>query len=121
MSPRVSIASLHATELVPMSPTEGGWVPVEGDANTQAQTFYDKNGIWSGVAVLEPCSFTYTAPQSGAIQILEGEATLHYDGTSRDLAAGDIIYLATGAETMWVVKKRMKEFFIAATGSQAVD
>jgi uncharacterized cupin superfamily protein len=108
------VSNLDPVDLEPMTSEEGGWVPLEGDAQARQRTLRETESIWSGIATVQPCSFSYTPEHAGAIQILDGTASMTYDGTQHELSAGSVVYLEPGAVTTWVVHTPIKEFFLAA-------
>jgi uncharacterized cupin superfamily protein len=112
--PLAHVRNLDTVDLVPMTPEEGGWVPLSGDAQAKQRTLVETDSIWSGIATVQPCSFSYTPEHAGAIQILDGTASMTYHGTRHELSAGSVVYLEPGAITTWVVHTPIREFFLAA-------
>lgn len=108
------VSTLDRVDLEPMTSEEGGWVPLQGDAQAKQRTLRETESIWSGIATVQPCSFSYTPEHAGAIQILDGTASMTYDGTQHELSTGSVVYLEPGAVTTWVVHTPLTEFFIAA-------
>ncbi|MEU0403846.1 cupin domain-containing protein [Streptomyces sp. NPDC006197] len=102
-------------EFVPLAPEEGGWEPVEGDANARIHTLCENDHVWSGVALFDPCTFNYHADHASVIHLLEGAATITSDGHTSKVGAGDVVYLTPGITSTWVVKAPVREFFAAFT------
>lgn len=59
MAAPVTTGRLDATEFTPLLPEDGGWIAVEGDAVARVHTLCESANAWSGVALLEPCTFDY--------------------------------------------------------------
>jgi uncharacterized cupin superfamily protein len=115
MTELVTTGRLDYTQLEPMTPAEGGWEPIEGDADVRFRTLCENDQVWAGIAVVQPCKFRYPHDHPGTIQLLEGEATVTCDGRTFDLSAGEAVFFLPGTTSEWEVKTPMREFFVAYT------
>jgi uncharacterized cupin superfamily protein len=113
MSSLVVHGRVDASDFRPITPEEGGWQPVEGDANARVHDLCQTDEAWSGIALVEPCKFDYLSDHPGLIQLLEGAATVVTDGRTLELRAGDVLFLSPGARTSWEVTSPLREFFYA--------
>jgi uncharacterized cupin superfamily protein len=121
MTAPVTIGNISSSDFVPISPTEGGWIPVEGDADARLHTLCKTDRVWSGVVTLQPCTFEYPCEHAGAIQLLEGSAIITAEGRTWEAGAGDVVYLQPGTTSTWVVREPMREFFIGFMGDHPVS
>lgn len=116
MAAPIITGSIEASDFTPLTPQDGGWIPVAGDADARVHTLCDTGEVWSGVALVEPCTFDYPAAHAGSILLLDGSATISSDGHTGDVSAGDAIYLRPGTTSTWVVHTPVREFFVVLTG-----
>ena len=116
MNPPVHVGTVDPTAFVPLSAEDGGWTPVAGDPAVEVHTLCENKALWSGVAILQPCTFSYPAQHPGAIEILDGAATISVDDRTWEVTAGDVVYLTPGTTSTWVVHRPLREFFVAFLG-----
>jgi uncharacterized cupin superfamily protein len=119
MSSLVVHGQLDATGFRPISPEEGGWEPLEGDSNARVHDFCLTEDVWSGVALVDPCRFTYEPDHPGMIQVVDGAATVTTEGRTLELGPGDVLVLSPGARTSWEITSPLREFFFAALSPEA--
>lgn len=118
MSDLITTGRLDATEFGPLSPEEGGWVPIEGDPNVRVHTLCENGEIWAGVALVEPSTFEYPSEYAGCIQLLEGEATMSVGDRTVELGPGSVVFLTKGATSTWRIRSPLREFFVAFTPAE---
>jgi uncharacterized cupin superfamily protein len=119
MTERVTAGRLDVTEFEPLSPQDGGWELLEGDSNTRVHTLSENARIWAGVALIDPCRFSYEHHRASMIQLLEGEATFTADGRTVELRAGGVAFFLPGMTSTWEVRSPMREFFVSFTPDAA--
>lgn len=69
--------------------------------------------VWAGVVTIEPVTINYTFKGHETIHILEGEVSIAVDDRPAvELRAGDIASFTKGSRSVWVVRKRLREFFV---------
>jgi uncharacterized cupin superfamily protein len=121
MSEVVTIGRLDTADLEPMTPEEGGWEPIEGNADARVHTFCETEQVWAGVAVVQPCTFRYHHHHPSSIQLLEGEATVRAEGHTFHLRAGEVVFFLRGTTATWEVKSPIREFFVSFTPPESFD
>lgn len=112
MSELATIANLDVSDFEPLSAEEGGWEVIEGDPNARVHTFCENEEIWSGIALVDRSKFEYSAHLPGAIQLLEGAATVETDEHTVEIGPGDVIFLKVGSVSTWTVTVPLREFFV---------
>jgi uncharacterized cupin superfamily protein len=121
MSSHVIHGRLDATGFRSISREEGGFEPVEGEANPRVHDFCLTEDVWSGIALVDPCRFNYEPTHPGMIQVLEGAATVATDGRTLELGPGDLLVLTPGAKTSWEITAPLRELFFASLSPPAAS
>lgn len=108
------LAVFADTNVTDFQPWEDDSVRVtEGDPDVRMHTLRESEEIWAGIALVQPSKFEYSSQHAGAIQLLEGAATVTTEGRTVELKAGEAIFLEKGAETTWEVTAALREYFVA--------
>jgi uncharacterized cupin superfamily protein len=115
MSESITTGHLEATDFEPLSADEGGWARIAGDPNIRVHTLCDNEETWAGIGLIEPSTFAYPIEHPTAVQVLEGEAAVSVDGQTVEVGAGSVVVLKAGAKSTWVIKSRIRQFFIVST------
>ena len=110
----VAAASAELTE----EPLEPGQV-IEGDPRTSAYVLAElPDGSESGVWRCTP-GVLRDVEADETFVILEGRATIEWDGGSVEVRSGDVCVLKAGTETVWTVHEPLlKGYSIAGSGSR---
>ncbi|NMO02248.1 DUF861 domain-containing protein [Gordonia sp. TBRC 11910] len=103
--------SADETALVPMSPEEGGWEPVEGDPAAIAHDYVKNEGMWSGLIVYQPCSVRETVANYSSIQVLSGQLILTDENGVTELGAGDLAFFSPGQNVTFTAKTEVREIY----------
>jgi uncharacterized cupin superfamily protein len=102
--PVVRVAAARA-DLEP-DPLDAGQV-LAGDPRTSAAVLRESpGGAETGVWRCTPGRFRDVEVDE-AFVVLEGHATIEFDGGSVDLGPGDVCALAAGTETVWTVHETL--------------
>ena len=118
MTAKLTVGRIDATDFAPLPAHEGGYEPIDGDPDAQVHTLFETEELWSGLALIQPCTFRYPVEHLGSVHLIEGDATITTDGVSRTVAAGDVLYLTPGAVTTWEVISPIREFFVVRLDSR---
>lgn len=116
MTSTVAVGRIDATDFTPLSPEDSGAELIEGDSAAQVHTFVENDELWSGIALIQPCTFRYAAEHAGCVHLLEGDATITCDGQSRAIGSGDVVFLTPGTVTTWKVNSSIREHFVVRLG-----
>jgi len=114
MSQLAVFADLEVTDFESYADEDDGHMRVtEGDPSVRVHTLREGKELWAGIALVQPSKFEYSSQHAGAIQLLEGAATVTTEGRTVELKAGEAIFLEKGAETTWEVTAALREYFVA--------
>jgi uncharacterized cupin superfamily protein len=75
-------------------------------------------GVESGIWRCTPGTFR-DVEQEETFVVLEGRATLEFEGGRRELAAGDVCVLTPGARTVWTVHETLLKGYSLAPGTES--
>ncbi len=110
-SPVVRVAAREA-ELVsePLDPSQ----VLEGEPRTSAFVLSEADhGTESGVWRCTPGKLRDVEVDETFV-VLEGEATIEFDGGSVEVGPGDVCVLRAGTETVWTVRKTLLKGYTSA-------
>ena len=69
---------------------------------------FEKCPIWE----CKPSVFNWYYENSETSLIIEGEATVEYEGTSVSFTSGDLVIFPKGLSCIWSVKKTIKKHYM---------
>lgn len=111
------VCRVDTTDFVPLAPEDSGAEVIDGDSAAQVHTFLANDELWSGIALIQPCTFRYPVEHAGCVHILEGAATITDEEHTRMVGPGDVVFLAPGTVTTWRVTSPIREHFVVRLGS----
>ncbi len=83
---------------------------IAGDPQTSAAVIESASGGESGVWRCTPGKFSDVEADETFV-VLEGHATIEWEGGSLEVETGDVCVLAAGTETVWTVHETMLKGF----------
>lgn len=99
-----------------MTAADAEFEAVEGELNMHFQELRDTAGpagsVWAGLVTIDPVTIEYTFKGHETIHVLDGEVSITVEGETVDLFPGDVASFTKGARSTWVVKSRLREFFV---------
>jgi len=108
VAPGVFLSKASAGEWEPDTDTPGEVHVLCSGAGMEA-------GLWRWVPGVTPEPFRWTLPGREVILVLEGTATIEMDnGSTLEVAAGDIASMPKDAVTTWRVSPGYKELWVLA-------
>lgn len=108
--PEPAVAALNAADAqLEPDPLDPGQV-IAGDPQTSAAVIATSSGGETGVWRCTPGTFRDVEAEETFV-VLEGRATIEWDGGSIEVGAGDVCALAGGTETVWTVHETLLKGF----------
>jgi len=110
-SPVVRVAARDAQLAEePLDPSQ----VLEGEPRTSALVIAESaDGVESGVWRCTPGKLREVEVNETFV-VLEGEATIEFDGGSVEVGPGDVCVLAAGTQTIWTVRKTLLKGYTSA-------
>ena len=79
----------------------------------------DSNHISLGLCVFEDCEMPYTLPYEDAMYIIEGTLTFRTAEKTHICGPGDVLWMETGAEGVFIAEGRCKVFYVVSPSNWA--
>jgi len=113
----VFTGNIDSGEAVRLTAEQAEFDSTDGELVMTFQELRDTTGpdgsVWAGIVTIEPVTIKYTFKGHETIHILDGEVSITVDDRPAvELRAGDIASFTKGSRSVWVVRKRLREFFV---------
>ncbi|GEE00540.1 hypothetical protein nbrc107696_09860 [Gordonia spumicola] len=111
MTEPVSVRRIEWNDLSPVSPQDGGWTTVDGDATAHSRVFVENAAMRSGIMTYGPCTAREVIQNHSSIHILDGELTVTDEHGEHRLGPGDIAFFAPGQDVTITSRTRVREVY----------